>query len=223
MSFFKKITSVFKAKKAEKLMTISPVVVSPLCLDIHALISPSDSIEILLKGSTEVRMPEPDELVCAKGVIELGQGDRLHRFYMDNEDVWIQVQTSGYDEHHVENIVLFNYVDCRHIHTEQELDRLAGKESLIGLPTYSYENKEYAREWGSEEGQTELVQLIEKVTTKKENYEVKHLSMLYSADIDLSNRREFLLFSVEETEAGDSVLLSTSLGVTIFSTDFQTI
>lgn len=46
--------------------------------------------------------------------------------------------------------------------------------------------------------------------------------MLYARDTGLTNRREFLLFSVEQYADG-SVSLVTSLGISLYMTDLQTL
>ncbi len=46
--------------------------------------------------------------------------------------------------------------------------------------------------------------------------------MLYARETGLTDRREFLLLSVEEDEDGN-VSLTTSVGVTLQSTDFNVI
>ncbi|MNG40400.1 hypothetical protein D3C84_1289670 [compost metagenome] len=51
-----------------------------------------------------------------------------------------------------------------------------------------------------------------------ETYRIEHHSMLYARDTGLTNRREFLLFSVEEDAEG-SISLSTSLGISLYTTD----
>jgi hypothetical protein len=45
--------------------------------------------------------------------------------------------------------------------------------------------------------------------------------MLYVREIGLTDRREFLLFSVEEDAEG-TISLSTSLGVSLYTTDLNT-
>ena len=88
------------------------------------------------------------------------------------------------------------------------------------MPTYTYNGVEFTRVWGSEEGQTELVAMSEHVINPEDSYSVEHRSMLYARDTGLTDRREFLLFSVEEDAEG-SVSLSTSLGISLYTTDLN--
>ena len=141
---------------------------------------------------------------------------------MNDEDYWLQVHTTGQIAGQVESVILFNYLSYVTISSEAELRRLAGPQSLIGLPTYTHDGVEYFREWGSEDGQTELVAMSEQVTSPEATYSVEHRSMLYARDTGLTDRREFLLFSVEEDTEG-TISLSTSLGISLYTTDLTTL
>ena len=70
--------------------------------------------------------------------------------------------------------------------------------------------------------QTELVPMTEHVVNPDESYTIKHHAMLYARDTGLTDRRELLLFSVEQDEEG-TVSLSTSLGISLYTTDLSTI
>jgi hypothetical protein len=176
---------------------------------------------LLLDGNTAVVIPG-NQQIWSLGIVDLGQSNWLSRCYMNDEDYWLQVHTSGDVAGQVESVILFNYLSYVTINSEAELRRLAGPESLIGLPTYTHDGVEYTREWGTEAGQTELVGLSERVSNPEESYSVEHRSMLYARDTGLTDRREFLLFSVEEDAEG-AVSLSTSLGISLYTTDLNTL
>ncbi|MEX0163439.1 DUF2491 family protein [Pseudomonas brassicacearum] len=178
------------------------------------------TLKLLFDGNSTVVVPS-NQQIWGLGIIDLWQSNWLLRYYMNDQDYWMQVHTRGDIVGQVESVILFNYLSCVGINTEEELRRLAGPESLIGLPTYTYNGVEYTREWGSEAGQTELVGLSESVRGSGESYIMEHHSMLYSRDIGLTDRREFLLFSVEEDAEG-YVALSTSLGISLYTTDLNT-
>ncbi|KIQ58567.1 DUF2491 family protein [Pseudomonas fluorescens] len=179
------------------------------------------TLKLLLDGNSAVIIPGAQE-IWSMGVVDLGQSNWLARFYMNDEDYWLQVHTSGAVDGQVESVILFNYVSYVTVNSEAELRRLAGPQSLIGLPTYTHDGVEYTREWGTEDGQTELVALSERVSNPDESYTVEHRSMLYARDTGLTDRREFLLFSVEEDAEG-TISLSTSLGISLYTTDLHTI
>ena len=177
------------------------------------------TLALLLDGSTSVRVPF-DQAIWSAGWVDLGQSNKLHRYYMNDEDFWVQIHVTGDDQ--IESVTLFNYLSYVTVNSDAELQRLAGPNSLIGLPTYTHEGVEYTREWGTEQGQTELVPMTEQVINPDESYTINHHSMLYARETGLTDRRELLLFSVEQDEQG-TVSLSTSLGISLYTTDLSTI
>lgn len=175
------------------------------------------SLKLLLDEKTSVVIPGSQE-IWANGTVDLGQSTWLSRYYMNDEDYWLQVHTTGDIAGQVESVILFNYLSNVTVSSEGELRRLAGPQSLIGLPTYTHDGVEFFREWGSEDGQTELVAMSEQIVSPEASYSIEHRSMLYARDTGLTDRREFLLFSVEEDAEG-TISLSTSLGISLYTTD----
>lgn len=223
MNFFQKFMLLFKSKEDVPQLPQSK---APLDLRMKALVSMDSTFSMLTNGVSNVQGFGTDQEVCAKGVIDLGQGVRVHRFYLEDDVYMLQVRTSGGDVNFVEEVILFNYESLVTINSQEELARIAGKGSLIGLPTYQLGERTYQRMWGTEPGLAELVLMHENVVNNDEPYTVQHLSMLYTRDIDLNGRKEFLLFSVEETEGengGLAVQLSTALGITLFANDIKVI
>ncbi|MCJ8205178.1 DUF2491 family protein [Pseudomonas sp. RGM2987] len=221
MGWFKQLMGL-EAPNASKSPSASDSlpVVGPLGLASGKQVTFDATLKLLLDGNSAVVIPGSQQ-VWALGVVDLGQSNWLSRCYMNDEDYWLQVHTSGDIVGQVESVILFNYLSYVTINSEAELRRLAGPESLIGLPTYTHNGVEYHREWGTEPGQTELVALSERVSNPEESYSVEHRSMLYARDTGLTDRREFLLFSVEEDAEG-TISLSTSLGISLYTTDLNT-
>ncbi|WP_285432377.1 DUF2491 family protein [Pseudomonas sp. fls2-241-R2A-110] len=199
--------------------TASPAT-GPLGLALGKGVMFDTSLRLLLDGNTTVTIPGSQQ-IWSNGTIDLGQSTWLSRYYMNDEDYWLQVHTTGDIAGQVESVILFNYLSYITISSEAELRRLAGPQSLIGLPTYTHNGVEYTREWGTENGQTELVALSEQLKNPDESYSIEHRSMLYARETGLTDRREFLLFSVEEDAEG-TISLSTSLGVSLYTTDLNT-
>ena len=210
----------FEAPKPAPKQT-APTTNLPFGLGSGRMLQLDSSLALLLREHSELEVPT-QEVVWAIGEVDLGQSTRLARFYMENEDYWLQVVMNGTAGEDVRDIILFGYYSAVEISSDAELKRLVGPESKIGLPYYEHEGKEFVRQWGSEEGQTELTPISEWVTNPEGSYRIKHLSMLYARDTGLTERREFLLISVEEGEEG-SITLTTSIGVTLLSTDFRII
>jgi hypothetical protein len=224
MNFFTWIKSILgssiEAPKAKE----SKFVKGPLGIAIERMIKIDD---ILLNSlESKIKMPIPSSLeqaVYAAGVIELGHGMQLHRYYFDDSETWLQVTTSGTGQNSVENITLFVYVSGETPTSEDELKRLAGPQSLVGLKTYDYEGMTYDREWGSEPGQTNLVSFDERVENAAgASYPVKLSSMLYKRDIPGTERSEMILISVEEGEEND-ITVSTAVGISLLESDITII
>ena len=195
-------------------------VTGPLGLALGKGVMFDTTLKLLLDGNTTVTIPGSQQ-IWSNGTVDLGQSTWLSRYYMNEEDYWLQVHTTGEIAGQVESVILFNYLSYITISSEAELRRLAGPQSLIGLPTYTHNGVEYTREWGTEDGQTELVALSEQLKNPKESYGIEHRSMLYARETGLTDRREFLLFSVEEDAEG-TISLSTSLGISLYTTDLNT-
>lgn len=219
MGWFKQLMGL-EAPNANTTSQSAPVT-GPLGLASGKQVMFDATLKLLLDGNSTVVIPGSQQ-IWSLGIVDLGQSNWLSRCYMNDEDYWLQVHTSGDIAGQVESVILFNYLSYVTINSEAELRRLAGPESLIGLPTYTHDGVQYSREWGTEAGQTELVALSERVSNPDESYNIEHRSMLYARDTGLTDRREFLLFSVEEDAEG-AVSLSTSLGISLYTTDLNTL
>ncbi|MEE4819436.1 YjfK family protein [Pseudomonas alliivorans] len=218
MSWFKRAMGL-EAPKTTASANGSTGFSSPLGLASGRMLCLDSSLKMLLDGHSYVVIPG-DEKVWSVGRIGLGQSMALQRFYLDNEDYFLQVVTNGPAPEDIQDIILFGYYSASPITSKDELLRLTGPASKIGLPTYEHEGEVFERQWGTETGQTELTPLDEDVVSPDGAYRVKHLSMLYARETGLINRREFLLFSVEEDEEGE-ITLTTAVGVTLQSTDIN--
>lgn len=222
MSWIKRALGLAPPKPPASSTPINAAVLpGPFGLATGRMLNLDDSLKLLLSGQSELIVPN-EEVVWSVGQVDLGQSMRLVRFYFENEDYWLQTMMNGPAAEDVQDIILFGYSSVVTINSESELKRLVGPESKIGLPVYEHDGWEYGRQWGTEEGQTELTPMIEQVSSPDGGYRIEHLSMLYARDTGLVERREFLLLSVEKDEQG-VVSLSTSLGVTLQSTDFTVI
>ncbi|MGF6313991.1 DUF2491 family protein [Pseudomonas frederiksbergensis] len=223
MGWFKQLMG-FEAPKAntESKWTANETLpaIGPLGLALGKEVMFDTTLKLLLDGNTTVVIPGSQQIWSA-GTVDLGQSTWLSRYYMNDEDYWLQVHTTGDIAGQVESVILFNYLSYVTINSEAELRRLAGPQSLIGLPSYTHNGVEYTREWGTENGQTELVALSEQLKNPDESYSIEHRSMLYARETGLTDRREFLLFSVEEDAEG-TISLSTSLGISLYTTDLNT-
>jgi hypothetical protein len=217
MSWLKRALGLQAPRASTQAQVSSTMTPAPLGIASGRMICLSPNLKGLLAGESDVVVPADDK-VWAIGSIDLGQAKQLVRCYLDSGDHFVQFVMSGPGPNDIEDVILFGYYAVTTIASEQELQRLVGPRAKIGMPYYTLEGAEYARQWGSEEGQTELTPLIEQVVNPEEAYQVSHNSMLYARNMGLTNRREFLLFSVEENADGD-VSLTTAVGVSLQLTD----
>ena len=88
------------------------------------------TLKLLLDEKTNVVIPGSQE-IWSNGTIDLGQSTWLSRYYMNDEDYWLQVHTTGQIAGQVESVILFNYLSYVTISSEAELSRLAGPQSMI--------------------------------------------------------------------------------------------
>ena len=163
--------------------------------------------------------------VAALGKVDLGQHVYLNRYYMDDDETWMQFNMQGdindveSAQNTIEEMILWKY---HHTDTPTSKVQLKNILSTIGLQTIDLDGKTYERVWG--EGiRSEMVEFSENVYIDKDDvvdYTVKHSCMLYRRAIPDSTRIEFYLISAEES--GDGVLVVHSIGVSITKEDFKT-
>lgn len=219
MGWFKRAMGL-EAPEASGKPSVPGAPLMPLGLALGRMICFKADAKALLVGSTEIVIPDDDKIV-AIGEIDLGQGLRLVRCYLDNDDYYVQFVMGGPGPDDIDDINLFGYYDVKTLASKAELLRMIGPDSKIGMPYYELEGIEYTRQWGTEDGQTEMTALTESVTSMADgSYPVYHDCVLYARDLELTNRREFLFLSAETDEPGN-ISLSTAVGVTLLLTDIS--
>ena len=73
--------------------TASPAT-GPLGLALGKGVMFDTSLRLLLDGNTTVTIPGSQQ-IWSNGTIDLGQSTWLSRYYMNDEDYWLQVHTTG--------------------------------------------------------------------------------------------------------------------------------
>lgn len=219
MGWIKEMLGLESPKDSKQAKVIPPAPEMPFDLAVGRMICFKSGLQSLLTGETDIAVPADDKVV-AIGSLDAGQGTRLVRFYLDNDDYYVQFVMNGPSSEDIRDIILFGYHSVHPLASKSELVRMVGPDSKIGMPYYELEGTEYSRQWGTEDGQTELTPLTEKVVSEESAYSVYHDCMLYARDLDLTNRREFLFLSAETDESGN-VTLSTAVGVTLQITDIS--
>ncbi len=174
----------------------------------------------MLPGRVNFEIGDCAQPIAARGLVDLN-GSWLHRYYLDDDETWLQVKTDGGTEDiHVSECILWQYWEVLTPANQTELATIAGRDSEIGLPTYEVGAFLYHRVWGVSRGQTELVPFIEQVFDKSDTQPSRschHYAMLYRRLIEDSERAEYVLISVEEMP--DSLQVVTSIGVDLNPAD----
>lgn len=158
--------------------------------------------------------------IAARGLVDLNR-TWLHRYYLDDDETWLQVKTDGgTDDASVSECILWQYWDVKTPANLGELKEIAGPASEIGRPTYEVGAFLYQRVWGASRGQTELIPFVEQVFDRSDtvaSFSCQHYAMLYRRRIDDSARQEYVLISVEESP--QSLDVATSIGVDVNPAD----
>ena len=197
-------------------MSLSISASAPFNLRSGAIFAPAQALPAQLDGYSQLQVPGA-ETVWATGEVDLGQSLRLLRYYLDDEDYWLQVLMQGEQPG---DTVLFGYHSALAVQDQAHVQALIGAGSQIGLPICEHDGYLYSRQWCQGQGQADWVALHEQVRSPDGRYGIAHQSMLYARDTGLLERREFVLYSLEQDEQG-AMTFTTSLGVTLFPTDFQ--
>ena len=193
---------------------------TPLQLRLGAAVR-LDSIlsKVLGDGRYLFELPEAGRILSveSQGLVDLGEGVKLHRFYFD-EDWWLQVKTSGSGEGEVDEMHLFGFGDVLTPSSQAEFEEIAAR---IGKPTYSYADFSYDRLWGQGSAQAATADFEERVYPKEDaSYAVRHQDMLHSRAIAGTTRPEFLLVSTE-TDEHDEVTVVHSVGIALDVADLE--
>jgi hypothetical protein len=174
----------------------------------------------MLSGKLNFALQQPGQPIATRGLVDLS-GSWLHRYYLDDDETWLQVKTDGgTDDASVSECILWEYWDTKTPANQAELALAAGPASPVGLPTYQVGLYTYQRVWGVSYGQTELIPFIEQVFDRHDtiaSFCCQHYSMLYRRTIEGTTRQEYVIISVEESPG--SLLVVTSVGIDLNPAD----
>lgn len=168
--------------------------------------------------------------ISAIGVVNLGAGEYLTRFYLSN-DTWIQAAISNgvvfeyqvYDFFSAEDVSdrefddLINHVDGAEEGKENRLGehqltvKRTGQNPLDGV---------FDRVWGSNDSAWSPPVMLEEVVTQKDTgqeSQVSHHCMLYRRHIESAERYEYAFLSGESVPAEGSFQIVTNVGIDITS------
>ena len=193
---------------------------SPLHLRLGAAVR-LDSIlsKVLGDGRYLFELPEAGRILSveSQGLVVLGAGAKLHRFFFD-DDWWLQVKTSGAGDDDIDEIHLFGFGDVLTPSSQSEFDAIAAR---IGKPVYEYAGFSYDRLWGQGPDLAATADFEERVYPEDDaSFAVRHQDMLHARAIGGSPRPEFLLVSTE-TDEHDEVTVVHSVGIAVDAADLE--
>jgi hypothetical protein len=170
--------------------------------------------------------PGSPQIIEAIGVIDLGEGARLHRLYL-SDDAFLQIPTSGGadDNRSVGDVSLFVYVDSISPANQAAFRDWVAPGSLLGAATYTHAGREYQRVWGegAEVRWTPPVAFDENVYKRAadtHDYGLSLYSMLYEREVAAADRNELLLVAAEDS-GPNTYCISIALGIPLGAADFE--
>ncbi len=176
----------------------------------------------VLRSELLFQLPPGNQVIESRGVIDLGQGSELHRFYL-SDDAFIQVSTQASV---LEELKLFQFAETRHPNTRAALEAWLKEGSELGRSSIVLQGKKFERVWGEP---TEVYsppvvfeEQVFKNSPSQPDYDLTHYAMLYQREIPNSERLEYLLISVEDSGPTDFCVVF-SLGVDISVADLEII
>ncbi len=168
------------------------------------------------------QLPPGNQVIESRGLINLGQGAELHRFYL-SDDAFIQLSTQASV---LDELKLFQFAETRHPNTRVALEAWLKEGSELGRSSIVLQGKKFDRVWGdAAEPYSPPVVFDEQVfknNASTPDYDLTHYAMLYQRQIPNSERLEYLLISVEDSGPNDFCVVF-SLGVDISAADLEII
>jgi hypothetical protein len=217
--FFKKAV---RANLSANALPPAPPNAFPLGLRVGAAVT-IDALPFRVLGSELLfKLPAGQQMVEARGMIDLGQGAVLHRFYL-SDDAFVQAQTQAGE---LEELKLFQFAETKHPNTRAALEAWLKDGSELGRDRLTVKGKEFFRVWGDENAHYSPPIVFDENVYKQNpltpDYDVTHYAMLYERSVTGSERMEYLLVSVEDSGPNDFCVVF-SLGVDVSAADLEII
>jgi hypothetical protein len=205
------IFDLFRKKKQEE-----PSLPAPLNLRLGGAVELDLLPFQMIEQQLSLTLPTGAQPIEAMGIIDLGGGSALCRFYTADDGFFQISTTGGYETQHITDIKLFVFEQTHNLASQSGVNLWVSDSGTIGRPEFLLENTQYQRAWDGEvTGKIEPVKLTETVHTRDKNtapYDVDHLAMLYQRQIPDSEHFEYLLASLEFT-CDDEATAVVSLGI----------
>lgn len=198
----------------------------PLGFHLHAGFE-IDTVDFRLLGNNYlIEIPAEDYTIAATGIIDMGAGCNIYRYYTSGDE-FLQINTTGgIDDLCIEDIKFFIYSESAGISTREAWHNSIDARA-IGKPDLNWKGKTWRRVFNPlENREVEPIYLLENVeNSDRETWELNNFCMLYQRNVN-ADCFEYLLISGEETfneQQEPEWLISWSLGVDISRSGLQVI
>lgn len=216
LDFLKKAIRARQLEKQPPALPAGPAL--PLGLRMGAAVA-VDPLPLRMLGSAPLfRLPDERQMVEARGEIDLGQGARLHRFYL-SDDLFLQVNVDGSS---VEDLKLFQFHDTVKPGSRAALEAWLKPGSELGRRELGAFGQRWERCWGEpHEAWAPPVVFDERVWKQAAtpDYDLTHYAMLYQRPLP-GERWESLLISLEDAGPNDFSIVY-SIGLDLSPADLE--
>ncbi|WP_062269644.1 DUF2491 family protein [Endozoicomonas arenosclerae] len=207
------IFDLFRKKKADDK---EPSLPAPLNLRLGGAVELDLLPFQMIQQQLNLTLPSGVQTIEAIGIIDLGGGASLCRFYTADDGFFQISTTGGFETQHINDIKLFVFEQTENLASQSGVNLWAGENGKIGQTGFTLNTTQYERVWDSEvTGKIEPVQFTETVYSSDKNtatYDVDHLAMLYQRRIPDSEHYEYLLSSLEFTSEDEATAV-VSVGI----------
>ena len=173
----------------------------------------------MAEGKLVFEPPEGNQAIEAWGVVELGGGARIDRYYL-TDDAFVQVNSTAGQ---VDEVKMFTFHETRNPPNQSAFNDWVKRGSLIGAQHIDIAGQRYRRVWGDTEEAMWAPPVVfdEKVYSKdpaEPDYDLTHYAMLYQREVPGLDRYEYLLVSAEDY-GPDEYVVTFSIGVDVTQAD----
>ena len=176
----------------------------------------------MLNGASLLELPEAQQLIEARGWIDLGQSAFLHRFYLSDElFLQVNVTETGGSGVSIEGIKLFQFFETKTPSNRSALEAWLKTPSELGQAQVTFSGKTFRRVWGDGETWAPPVVFDEVVykNLAQPDYDLTHYAMLFERELP-NDRMEYLLISVEDSGPEDYCVVY-SIGLDLSVADLE--
>lgn len=164
-------------------------------------------------------LPQTAQTIEARGVVDLGEGMVLQRYYF-SDDYFLQL---GVQDGRVLQVRLFQFFATDTPASTQELQRWLQPGSPMGTPTYALGGVEFARCWGDPDAAHAPPVVFDETVYETDGapaYDLTHYAMLYERELPGAHSVESLLISAEDSGPNDYCIV-TSVGLDLSPSDLE--